>query len=352
MARLTARGLWAPLLLTLLLSACSRPPQVYQQQSYVFGTLVNISIMGVSESTAEQATAAISQDFQQEHRDWHAWVPGALTRINDAIAAGKPTKVIPSLIPLIEKSKTLSDKSEGLFNPTIGRLLNLWGFQANEPPNGPVPSKESIAALVARHPSMDDVHLNGDMLSCDNPAVKLDFGAVGKGYAIDLAIKRLREFGIKDAIINAGGDLRAIGQHGNRPWRVGIRHPQGTGILAYLDVSGDESVFTSGNYERFREDHGVHYAHILDPRSGWPVQGITSVTVIADDGAKADASATALVVAGVKEWVSIAARLGLKEVMLVDEAGTVYMSPAMAERVHFEGDKPPKVVLHEIPAAG
>lgn len=322
------------------LSACNAPPQSAQYQIYVFGTLVDITLISSDKEKQQQAIAAITQDFQQMHHDWHAWKPGPLVEINKAIAAGKPAKVIPSLIPIIKQSTLLSQQSDAFFDPAIGGLLNLWGFQQDDRPNGPPPAKEAIAMWVKAAPRMDDISLNGDTLISKNKAVQLDFGAFAKGYGVDLAIDRLREFGINNAIINAGGDLRAIGSKSGKPWRVGIRHPQGKGVLASLEVSGDESVYTSGNYERYREYEGVHYAHILDPRTGMPVDGVTSVTVIHSNGAVADAAATALVVAGPKEWYRIAKQMGIKYVMLVDDAGVVYMNPAMQKRAHFQ-DPPP-----------
>ncbi len=102
--------------------------------------------------------------------------------------------------------------------------------------------------------------------------MQLDFGGIAKGYAVDLAVARLRELGIGSAIVNAGGDLRAFGRHGDRPWRVAVRKPGG-GTIGTLEVRQDEAMFTSGNYERFRQDEQERYPHILDPRSGWPVQG-------------------------------------------------------------------------------
>ncbi len=333
----------APILLLFLLSACSddASSQRIQQRIYVFGTLVDITIDGAERDKAEAAIAAIDADFQRMHREWHAWKPGPLADANRAIAEGKSAVIPDSLIPIIAGSRELERQSEGLFNPAIGGLLQLWGFQADTPPNGPPPSPESIARWVDSAPSMAQVHLEGNTISSSNPAVQLDFGAFAKGYAVDLAIEKLRAAGMDNAIVNAGGDLHAIGKaEGERPWRVGVRHPQGKGVLAAIEVSGDEAVFTSGNYERYREHEGVRYMHILDPRSGMPVQGVTTVTVLHANGALADAAATALVVAGVGEWARIASRLGIEVAMLVDEAGVVHLTPAMLERVVFEGEVP------------
>jgi len=327
------------------MAGCSeRSPETYRQEVYVFGTLVDITIYDAPRDRARDAMNTIADVFRRMHHDWHAWEPGPLTKINDAIAAGRPAHVIPSLLPVIRKSKALSLRSGGLFNPAIGGLLNLWGFQSNEPPDGPPPSEQDIARWVQQDPSMDDIRIEGDRLISSNSAVQLDFGAFAKGYALDRATRILKESGIENAIVNAGGDLRAIGRHGDRPWQIGIRHPQGGGVLGALEIAGDKSVFTSGNYERYREHEGVRYMHILDPRTGMPVEGVTSVTVIHHDGAVADAAATALVVAGPDEWYPLAQKLGVQAVMLVDEAGTVYMDPAMARLVDFRGNPPERIV--------
>lgn len=335
------------LIAVLQITACSRSPSSYQHQLYVFGTIVDITLWGVTEQQSQQAAALITDDFQRMHHDWHAWEPGPLTDINQALAAGQAARVIPSLLPIIEQSTGLYHSSEGLFNPAIGRLLNLWGFQSSERSIRPPPETAEIEKLVAANPGMGDTKIEHGVLTSSNPVVQLDFGAFAKGYAIDLAIERLRSIGITNAIVNGGGDLRAIGRHGNRPWRVGIRHPQGEGVLASLEVEGDESVFTSGNYERFNEYEGVRYNHILDPRTGWPVTGITSVTVIHERGAVADAAATALVVAGKEDWHRIAGKMGIRYAMLVDEEGTVYMNPAMKERVQFQTGEEPRIEISE-----
>lgn len=335
-------------ILLLLLSACSRTPQSENYEIYVFGTLVTITIWDAKPDARDAAVAEITRTFQQMHHEWHAWKPGPLVEINQAMSKGKKgIAVPPSIEALITRSQLLYQQSDGLFNPAIGGLLQLWGFQSDGRPDGPPPSKQDIARWVTAAPGMDDITITDGLLSSNNNTVQLDFGAFAKGVAVDQAIDILRTHGIDNAIVNGGGDLRAIGSKNGSPWRVGIRHPQGKGVLAALEVKGDESVFTSGNYERYREHEGVRYAHILDPETGLPVEGITSVTVIHENGGIADAAATALVVAGVKNWHRIARRMGVQYVMLVDDVGTVYMNPAMQQRIEFTGETPASIVVSE-----
>ena len=337
------------LLCLILLPACQRD-QEQSAELYVFGTIVEIKLWGASPEEAGHAFMEIQQMFQAMHRDWHAWEPGLLVEINKAFAEGKSATADEDIVEMIRRSQPLEGSTGGRFNPAIGALIRLWGFHTSDYPiEGPPPSQAQIDEILDHHPSSNDIHIDGLQLSSDNPAVQLDFGAIAKGYAVDLTIERLRALGIDNAIVNAGGDLRAMGTHGDRPWRVAVRKPGG-GNVGSVQVQGDEAIFTSGNYERFRQDQTERYPHIIDPASGWPAKDISSVTVITDEGILADAAATALVVAGLEGWPAVAHVLGLDLVAVVDENGTVYMTPEMEKRLQFIGDV--EHVIVEIPAMG
>ena len=320
------------------LSGCERNQPVYNSRFLAFGTLTNLSIVGVPREKAEQASSAIEDDFQYMHNAWHAWQQGPLSRTNVLLQEGVRFSVPPSVLKLIKISRDLENKSDHLFNPAIGKLIKLWGFQKDELSNQRPPDAQEIKKLVTAQPSMDDIRIDGIYAQCSNPAVQLDFGAIGKGYGIDLAIEHLKEMGIHNAIINAGGDLRAIGSRSGHPWRIAIRSPSGAGTLGFVHIRGDESVFTSGNYERNYLWKGKFYHHIIDPRTGYPAEGTRSVTVIHDNAAEADAAATALFIAGPKDWRRIAKRMGIRYVLLVDEQNIIHMNPAMQKRVQLIGD--------------
>ncbi len=319
------------------LAACDRKPVAYHEQLLVFGTVVDVKLWDVEEALGRQAVTRLADDFDYMHNAWHAWHPGPLGRVNQLLASGESFTLPPSILPLIQRSSELSRRSNGLFNPAIGKLTTLWGFASDDPPKGPPPSAEAIRAILDQHPGMKDIRLNGLTIQTANPALKLDFGAFAKGYAVDRAIDVLRELGINNAVVNAGGDLRAIGRHGDRPWRVGIRHPRAAGILASVEVEGDESIFTSGDYERYFDWQGTRYDHIIDPRNGYPAQGLSSVTVFARQADLADAAATALFVAGPDEqdWLPVARAMGVSGVMLVDDDGRVQLTPSIRERIYF-----------------
>ena len=325
------------LLCVVLLSACQRDEE-QGAELYVFGTIVEIKLWGASPEEAALAFMEIQQMFQAMHRNWHAWEPGRLVEINKAFAEGRPAIADEDIVEMVRRSQPLETLTGGRFNPAIGALIRLWGFHTSDYPiEGPPPSQDQINGILDQRPSSHDIHINGLELSSNNPAVQLDFGGIAKGYAVDLTIEKLRSMGIDNAIVNAGGDLRAMGTHGDRPWRVAVRKPGG-GMVGSVQVRGDEAIFTSGNYERFRQDQTQRYPHILDPATGWPASDIASVTIITDEGILADAAATALVVAGLDDWVNVARALNLQQVAIVDEDGTVFMTAEMEKRLQFNGD--------------
>ena len=313
----------------------SRAATVTSEEMYVFGTLVDVSVEHGDQTLARGAIASVARDFQWQNTAWHAWKPGGLCELNRAFAAGVDHEIAPSLLPLLLESTELSRLSGGLYNPAIGGLVGLWGFHNDELPSGALPREARIAALVAAAPSMNDLVIERDRVSSRNPAVQLDFGGYAKGVALDRALDQLAAQGLRNAIVNLGGNLAVSGDKAGRPWHIGVRHPQGEGVLASLEVSGRTAVITSGSYERYREFGGKRYPHIIDPRSGQPAQHVASVTVIHPDAALADVAATALVVAGPEAWVEVARRMAVDQVMLVDGEGRVQMTPEMAGRIDF-----------------
>ncbi|HSQ07004.1 MAG TPA: FAD:protein FMN transferase [Chromatiaceae bacterium] len=328
----------AAALVAAMLGGCSDPQNTtYERDILVFGTLAHLTLYGVPESQAVALADAVDARLQEMHRTWHAWQPSEVTTLNAAVARSEPFQVSPGVAELIAESQTAYRASEGLFNPAAGHLFALWGFHQDEPPKGPPPSREAVAAVVAEQARMDDLTLDGNTVTSRNPQVALDFGGIAKGYAGQAIIAWLRTQGVENAIFNAGGGLQVVGGHGDRPWRIGIRGPDGSGVLGAVDLGPqDEAMHTSGNYERYREYDGKRYQHIIDPRSGLPAEHIVSASVIHPNGANADAAATALVIAGPEGWEAVARRMGVTHAILVDHQGTVYLTPQMQGRVQFQ----------------
>ncbi|MBI1174403.1 MAG: FAD:protein FMN transferase [Sideroxydans sp.] len=320
----------------LLLSACGKEP-LYQEQGYVFGTLVEVSVYGEQEPRARQAVAAVMQEFQRLHNMLHAWQPSELSELNAAFAQGRHKQVSPELAAILQDATQLAVQSGELFDPAIGGLIRLWGFQADTF-KAVLPDEKRVAALVAANPQMSDIVLKGDVASSRNKAVRLDLGGYAKGYALDRAAALLKKMGIHNALINIGGNVLALGSHGSRPWRVGIQHPRKPGPFATVELHDGEAIGTSGDYQRYFEVNGKRYCHLIDPRSGQPAQGVEAVTILthgAHAGVLSDADSKPLFISGVQGWREAAARMGLDEALLIDGNGKVYLTAAMQKRLEF-----------------
>lgn len=332
-----SRILLGLLLLPLLLS-CGREAPVYQQQSYVFGTLVEVAIAGESEARATQLAGQVLAEFDRLHRTLHAWKPSELSRLNEAFAQGRSAPLSAELAALLRDAADLSAQSGGAFNPAIGGLIALWGFQNDEfTPRRP--DATQLAALVRANPSLSDLVIGDGEVHSRNPAVRLDLGGYAKGYALDRAAALLRSQGVKGALINIGGNILAVGNRFGQPWRVGIQHPRKPSAIAALELGDGEAIGTSGDYQRFFELDGKRYCHVIDPKTGYPVEGVQAVTVVVPPGKLAgtlsDVASKPIFIAGAANWREAAARMGMEQAMRVDSKGEIHLTEAMKKRVRL-----------------
>lgn len=325
-------GLW--LFLLWALAACSPPPLV-QQQSYVFGTLVEVSVYGAPREQAQTAISAVLARFDELHRMLHAWQPSELSRLNTALAQGQRVSVTPELATMLRDAQALSIQSGDLFNPAIGGLIALWGFHTDAP-QAQVPDATAIARWVKAAPRMSNLHIENNAVWSDNPAVQLDLGGYAKGLALDEAVGILKAHGIHHVLVNIGGNVIALGAHGDRPWRVGIQHPRKPGTLATLDLHDGEAIGTSGDYQRYFEVAGHRYSHLIDPRTGSPATGMQSMTVLVSGkraGTRSDALSKPLFIDGPAKLAARATQLGVADYLAVDATGQIQVSPAMKARL-------------------
>ena len=319
------------------LHSCSQP-SLYQSKHYVFGTIVDISIYGEKEKKAEEATQAVLHEFVRLHNSLHAWKKSDLTSLNDSIAKNKPYRnASAELIEIIKDAKTLEDASNHLFNPAIGKLIDYWGFHKDE--FNPIsPDKSKIKALVKKNPSLDQIHISGSTISSTNPHVKIDLGGYAKGYALDQAKKILHERQIKNALINIGGNIIAIGQHGNKPWRVGIQDPRGSQAIAKLDLPDGWAIGTSGDYQRYFINDGIRYCHLIHPFTGFPIQNVYSVTVLIEPaknaGTLSDVLSKPLFIGKKEDREALAKKLNIHHYLIIEE-NRISMTQTMADKIQF-----------------
>lgn len=332
------------LAVSLTAAGCAPEAEPYRQQSYVFGTLVEVVIVGESESRARALTASILADFDRLQQVLHPTKPGALARMNSVFAqAPARASIAPLLRSMVIETTRLSLQSEGLFNPAIGALIQLWGF-GDDAATAALPAPAAIVSLVTARPGMTDIVMDGVEFYSTNPAVRLDFGGYAKGMALDIAAQYLREQNVHNALVNIGGNIIALGTRDGKPWRVGIQHPRKPGPFAVVELNDGEAIGTSGDYQRFFVSAGTRYSHIIDPRTGYPAQGTQAVTVITRPGLQAgalsDAASKPIFIAGSADWPRLARRMGVENVLRIDSSGVVELTRDMSGRIDFLAPKP------------
>ncbi len=335
-------------LLFFLLTSCAREP-LYHSQSYVFGTLVDISIYGETDERARQLADHIQQDFQSLHNRLHAWKPistgkpSELQQINAAFSQANQTiKISPDLAAIIADATVLSEKSNGLFNPAIGHLISSWGFQRDEFAVVNINEAE-IKNLIHAQPRMTDIVIDNNTVYSKNPTVKLDLGGYAKGYALDTAANYLRKQGVKNALINIGGNVIALGKHGDATWRVGIQHPRQPTAIATIDLADGWAVGTSGDYQRYFMLGDKRYCHIIDPRTGYPAQDTQSVTVLvppqainqSQAGVLSDVTSKPIFIETPKNRKLAAAAFGIDDFMVIDANAQIFVSKKLAGKIHW-----------------
>jgi thiamine biosynthesis lipoprotein len=207
-------------------------------------------------------------------------------------------KVSADTFYIIKKSQEFWLKTSGAFDITVAPLVDLWGFTNQE---FQVPNDDKIRDVLKLVGSDKIIlHEKDNMVEFKIPGMKIDLGAIAKGFALDCAVKKLRERNIDSCLINAGGQVYALGDKFGQSWKIAIRGASKSEIAGTLELK-NKSASTSGNYEQFFFKNGKRYCHIIDPRSGYPTDAqITSVTIIANQGLTADVLSTAIFVLGEK----------------------------------------------------
>ena len=326
-------------------AGCSRTTDVHESQLNVLGTFAQVSIAGLAPEQAEQATRGVEQVLTSfDHIGYSFSSGGELQRVNEALANGRTIAVSDEMVELVEWSRQLSQASGGLFNPAAGELTALWEFHCDRDAcDTPSPYPDEVQALVdekmaevlRQPPVMEDVVVRGNRLSSRNRRVKLEFGDIIRGLALDLAVRSLHETGAVNAMIDIGGTVHASGTRGDHAWWVGIPNATGKHRIGSIETADNESVVTVRALDTSIGQQDLVYRRIVDPRNGQPVSGIRSVTVVAGSAVVASAAATAFMIAGTGDWKSVADRMGVHALLLITEDGTIYTSPAIDHRIHW-----------------
>lgn len=308
----------------------AKPADVTVRKQNHMSTYVTIT---VAAPESEELVDAINSAFTEIGRlsimlsEWRG--ESQISEVN-RMAGKKPVEVSLQLFRLAKLAQGVSVASDGAFDITFQALLGLWNFK-NPMPKLPDADEVAKRALLVDYSQVvldEEKHT----IFLKKKGMAIGLGGIAKGYVVDRASKILKNRGFENHLIIAGGDLYASGTHGDRKWRVGIRHPKDRQIYATLEIQ-NEGVATSGNYEKFFELDGKRYHHLLDPNTGRPAMGTASVTVVAPSAALADAYATALFVQGAEKGKKLAEREGLEVLYFTEKDFALVHTDGIAKRM-------------------
>jgi thiamine biosynthesis lipoprotein len=297
------------------------------------GSELELTAAGTDERAALGAFEAVFAEFERLEALMSVWRSGSdIARLNDA-AGAQPVAVSPEVLEVLQISRQVSEWTGGMFDVTFGVLSGLWKFDHDQDDTIP-----NAASIRERLPLIDYRDLVLD--ARDRTAflrrkdMRVNLGGIGKGYAVDRAAGILRERGVHDFMIQAGGDLYVSGRRGDRPWRLGIRDPRGPAdrIFAAIELA-DGTFSTSGDYERAFVRNGRRYHHILDPRTGEPAGLCRSVTLVTPRAVLADALAKAVFILGPEAGMALIERLPGVEGVIVGARNDVSISSGLKDRL-------------------
>jgi thiamine biosynthesis lipoprotein len=295
---------------------------VEKQTRFMMDTFVTIYAVGPSGTGAVAIKAAFERMQAVADKFNHLDRQGPIYAFNNY---GTPISD-PEILMVAAKALAISKTTQGAFDITVEPLIDLWGFYGGNPA---LPEDLAIKECV-RKTGYRHLRIADGKLVKDDPAVRIDLGGIAKGYAVDQAKAALQENGIVSALIDAGGDVFALGKRGRDLWKVGVRSPRGNEILGFMEVQ-DLAVMGSGDYERFFIHEGQRYHHIFDPRTGYPARGLSGTTLVYADPMLADAWNTAIFVLGPEKGRALVEQIPGMEAIMISNGGDVTYTSGLAD---------------------
>lgn len=306
---------WLVTLASLSTVGCSSKPEIIEISGSKMGTTYHIKVIADQlppsdiEQQIDQLLSKVDNSMSTYKKD------SEISRFN-RLNVGQQLEISQEFADVLQISREIWQLSEGAFDPTLGPLVDLWGF-GPKATGDLIPSDQDITSAL-KNTGFDGVVLKGLILTKNKP-VALDLSAVAKGYAVDIVSNYLEMSALPDYLVEVGGEIRVSGFNSEgMPWRVAIEQPQLLASVNKIIGLTDMSIATSGDYRNYFERDGIRYSHTIDPRTGKPIDhNLASVTVLIDSCAEADAWATAFSVLGAQQSIELAEKLDLAMYMLV-----------------------------------
>jgi thiamine biosynthesis lipoprotein len=312
-------------LLSLFAVPAAQAEWLYREAA-IMGTRCTVELWSTDRAAGNAAIDAVFEEFRRIDRLMSTYKPGSEISAVNARAAQAPVKVSKEFYDLIAQSIEYSKLTRGAFDITYASVGYLYDYREQVHPDE--------ARIAAALPGINWRHIEllpaRTAIRFRRPGVRIDLGGIGKGYAVDRGIAVLRARGIERAMVNAGGDTRIIGDRFGRPWMVGIRNPDDEGKVALRLPLEDAAISTSGDYERYFEEDGVRYHHILDPKTGKSARKVRSVTVITDTATRSDALTKSVFIMGAEAGIAFINTLPDVDAIAIDPTGKVHYSRGLA----------------------
>ncbi len=326
------------LLLLLILVGLSLPQslmaQWFEDEQTIMGTPVRVELWS---DDAARASAAMAAVMREMHRIDALMSPfktdSELARINRE-AGDKPVPISKELFQLIRKAETISNMTQGVFDISFASVGYLYDYRKGVHPSAPE-IRAHLPAVNYRAIRLDN---KNHSLFFSRPGMRIDLGGIAKGYAVDRAIRLLRQRHIRHALVSAGGDSRLLGDRRGRPWMIGIRHPRDTPKQTVEEKArtspvvlplSDIAISTSGDYERYFIRDGVRYHHIINTKTGQSAHASQSATVIGPDASMTDALSTTVFILGAQKGITLINRLPDFDAVVIDAKGRLYYSAGL-----------------------
>jgi FAD:protein FMN transferase len=324
-------------MIALLLAACGGPgePGRIEETRVVMGSNLTLVAWAADEPRTREAFDAVFKEFDRLDGLLSVWKPTSdVSRINAAAGQGK-VPVSWETMEVLETAMDVGERTHGTFDVTFGALTDIWKFDHDQ--DGSVPTQEQIAArlpLIDFHQIVRDEKTRTPTAFLARPGMRIHLGGIGKGFAVDRGVAILRDRGLRDFMIQAGGDLYVAGAKGDQPWKLGIADPRAADGPPFATIElTDKTLSTSGDYERFLVKDGVRYHHILDVRTGQPARLTRSVTLVTSKAVLADAYAKGVFILGPKEGMALIERLPDVEGVIVSATNEVLISSGLQGKV-------------------
>lgn len=319
------------------LTACGVEAQgtSWREARPLMGTIVEIQAEGPEGHRLKSAVSASYREMERIIKILSHYDPASVVSEVNRQAGVRPVVAPPELMEVLKMARQVSERSGGAFDITVGALTG-WHFDPQHPR---MPSPEEIRAQLPRV-NYRLVRLNetAGTVFLEQAGMRLDLGGIAKLYILDAGMKTLVQHGIERALINGGGDVLVMSRPGDRPWRIGIRHPRREGELLGVIALERGLVVSSGDYERYFLREGKRYHHILDPRTGYPAEGLQHVTLVAETLKAVNGYSAAIMVLGPQQGRALIEATPGLEGLLVRSDGSVWISPGL--RPAFELSSP------------